>query len=156
MLPMKQLNLISRDIIGCAIKVHRTLGPGLLESVYVDALCIELEMARIRYERGTEVPIVYAGRSLSAPLKLDLLVANEVIVEAKAVQELNPVHEAQLLTYLRLTAKTLGLLINFNTVLLKEGIRRKILNPPSTSAPLGVLSDSVVKSCSVTDSETKK
>src|SRR5690242_1343300 len=116
MLPMKRLNILSRDIIGCAIKVHRALGPGLLESIYEDALCIELSRSKLSYARQVPVPVIYDGHVLNAPLKLDIIVANEIILEIKAIDQLHPVHEAQLVSYLRLAGKQLGLLINFNTV----------------------------------------
>ncbi|HEY3323935.1 MAG TPA: GxxExxY protein [Planctomycetota bacterium] len=126
MVPTATLNGLSHLIIGCAIEVHRRLGPGLLESIYVDALCIELERAGLSYERQKDVPIIYRDRKLGAPLKLDLIVAGKVIIEVKSVSELAPVHEAQLLSYLRLTGIDLGLLINFNVAVLKSGVRRKM------------------------------
>lgn len=121
----KQLNLITRRIIGCAIEVHRRLGPGLLESVYEEALCMEMKHDGLAFQRQLSVPIIYRNEKLNVPLKLDLLIADAVIVELKAVEEILPVHEAQLLSYLRLAKKDLGLLINFNVPILKEGIRRK-------------------------------
>jgi len=126
MLPAKALNQLSRRIIGCAIAVHRQLGPGLLEGVYEEALCIEMDCNGLAYERQLPVKLTYRGKQLRTPLKLDLLVAAEVIVEVKAVEGILPVHEAQLLSYLRLAQKDLGLLINFHVPVLKEGIRRKI------------------------------
>ena len=130
MLPSKQLNMLTRQIIGCAIEVHRQLGPGLLESIYEEALCVELESARLTYQRQKAVPIIYKNKQLATPLKFDLMVSDEILVEVKAVESLSPIHEAQLLSYLRLTQKNLGLLINFNVLVLKDGIRRKINQLP--------------------------
>jgi len=111
-------------IIGGAIEVHRTLGPGLLESVYEECLAVELGLRGLRCERQRAVPLQYKGRQLGVDLKIDLLVNDRVVVELKAVEKLLPIHEAQIITYLRLTGKPLGLLINFNVPLLKDGIRR--------------------------------
>ena len=126
----KELNLLTRSIIGCAIQVHKTLGPGLLESVYEGAMCLELEHHKIPYRNQVYLPIFYRRKRISAPLKIDLLVAETVIVELKAIDVLLPVHEAQLLSYLRLSGKDVGLLINFNVCVLKEGIRRKMRTFP--------------------------
>jgi GxxExxY protein len=109
-----------------AIEVHRTLGPGLLEGLYETALAIELDERRIKYARQVKVPATYQGRSLGDYI-VDLIVEDLVIVEVKRVAHLLPVFEAQLITYLRLTGKRLGLLINFNTRLVKEGIVRRVL-----------------------------
>jgi GxxExxY protein len=119
-------NVITSRIIGCAIEVHRTLGPGLLEAMYETALCIELENAGIPYVRQMRVPAYYKGRLLGE-YRVDLVVADAVLVEVKCVERLHPVLEAQLLTYLRVTKKRLGLLINFNSSVLKEGITRRVL-----------------------------
>lgn len=121
----KEINALTRQIIGCAITVHRELGPGLLESIYEEALCVELELAGLRVTRQKRVPIIYREKPLATPLKLDLLVEEMVIVEVKAVETVIPVHEAQLLSYLRLTTKDVGLLLNFNVATLRDGIRRK-------------------------------
>ena len=121
-----KLNKITSGIIGCAIEVHRNLGPGLLESIYEGALCCELEEKKISYKRQVSIPIIYKEKNLGDH-RLDLLVENEVIVELKAVEKHNPVFDAQLLSYLRLTDKKIGLLINFNVPLLKKGIKRIIL-----------------------------
>jgi GxxExxY protein len=117
---------LTERIIGCAIEVHRTLGPGLLESAYVEALTVELAEAGLRFARQVPVPLTYKGRYLGE-YRLDLLVEDAVVVEVKAVERFDPVHEAQLLTYLRLTGKRVGLLINFNQRLLREGIKRRVL-----------------------------
>jgi GxxExxY protein len=114
----------TKPIIGCAIEVHRKLGPGLLESVYEECLAVELGLRGLRYERQRTVPLQYKGHRLRADLKLDLIVDDRVIVELKVVEKLLPIHEAQILTYLRLTEKPFGLLLNFNVPLLKDGIRR--------------------------------
>src|SRR2546423_1624358 len=108
---------LTQKIIGCAIEVHRHLGPGLLEATYESALCIEMEESALRYERQLTYPAVYKGRTIGE-YRLDLMIENAVIVELKSVERLDPVFEAQILTYLRITGKKLGLLINFNTRLL--------------------------------------
>jgi GxxExxY protein len=117
---------ITEKIIGCAIRVHRELGPGLLESVYEAALCVELDEAGLIYQRQAPVPLFYKGHAVGE-YRLDLLVADAVIVEVKAVDRLDPVFEAQLLSYLRLTGKRAGLLINFHVPVLKSGVRRVVL-----------------------------
>jgi len=117
------LNQLTKRIIGCAIEVHRNLGPGLLESVYEAALCIELDLGGLSYERQKVVPVSYKGRPIGEH-RLDILVEDTVILELKSVERLDPVFEAQILGYLRMTGKPLGLLINFNSRLLKDGIRR--------------------------------
>jgi len=120
------LNKITEKIIGCAIEVHRILGPGLLESIYESALCYEFDESNIKYTRQQSVPILYKGHELGE-CRLDLLVWDEIIVELKAVDRIEPLFEAQLLTYLRITGKKLGLLLNFNVPVLKKGIKRIIL-----------------------------
>ena len=129
---------VTEKVIGAAIEVHQLMGPGLLESVYQQALQIEFALRGIRFEAQAPVPLIYKGRAMAAPLKLDLLVDGVVIVEIKAVQRLEPVHAAQLLTYLRLTGLTSGLLLNFNEITLKQGIQRvsNSLRPSAYSAPL--------------------
>jgi len=117
---------ISYKIIGAAIEVHRTLGAGLLESVYEDALCIELDLQNIKYERQKLIELEYKGRRISN-LVPDLIVENSVIVELKSVQTLEQIHTAQVLTYLKLTNLRTGLLINFNVTVLKDGIKRIVL-----------------------------
>ena len=114
-------------IIGCGMKVHSKLGPGLLESVYEECLCHELARAGLNFRRQVESRIKYDDFCLASGLRLDLLVEESVIVEVKAVENLLAVHEAQLLTYLRITGKRLGLLLNFNVPHFRNGIRRKIL-----------------------------
>jgi GxxExxY protein len=120
-------NELSKIIVDSAIEVHRTFGgPGLLESVYRDGMIIELRRRGVLVEKEKQIPIVYKGETVSAPLKLDLLVDNLVIVECKAVSTPHPVFEAQLLTYLRLTNLKLGLLINFGHRYVKNGIDRVV------------------------------
>jgi len=121
-----KINQLTERIIGCAIEVHRQLGPGLLESIYESALGVELELAGLKYVRQAVVPVVYKGRSLGEH-RIDLIVEDTVIIEIKSVERFDPVFEAQILTYLKLTNKKIGLLINFNTRLLKDGINRFIL-----------------------------
>ena len=117
-------NEISSLVIKAAIAVHRALGPGLLESVYQVCLFAELKSMGLRVQEQVAVPIVYRGERLANDLRIDLLVEDRVIVEIKAVEELHSIHTAQLLTYLKLTNKKLGLLINFNTIKLIEGLER--------------------------------
>ncbi len=122
-----EVDATARAIVDAAIKVHKTLGPGLLESVYEACLYHELVQRGLRVERQVAVPIVYDGITLREGLRLDLLVNNLVICELKAVESLQPVHQAQLLTQLRLSGKRLGLLLNFNVALMKDGIRRLVV-----------------------------
>ena len=118
-------NEISRIIVDRAIEVHRTLGgPGLLEAVYEEALVHELSVAGLRVERQVPVPIIYKGRQLGTPLRLDMRVEGMVLVETKAMSEYNLLFSAQMLTYLRLTHLKLGLVINFGEVYVKDGIHR--------------------------------
>lgn len=124
---MNNLNKISFDIIGCAYKVHRELGPGLLESTYEACLCYELIKKNYSVERQKELPVIYNDVYINAGYRIDLLVNDLIIVELKAVQSMMPVFEAQLLTYLKLSKKNLGLLINFNVCNLQNGIIRRIL-----------------------------
>ena len=121
-----EINVLTHKIIGHAIEVHRVLGPGLLETIYEAAMCIEFDDAGVKYERQTRLPAYYKGRLLGE-YRVDLVVDDLVLVEVKAIERLNPVFEAQLLTYLRLTGKRIGLLINFNSRLLKDGVKRLIL-----------------------------
>jgi len=120
-------NALTYSIIGAAIEVHRLLGPGLLESAYEECLCHELHLRGIPFERQKPIPVVYKGVKLESGYRLDLLVAGQVVLELKAVEALCPIHEAIMLTYLRLSDHHLGLLINFNVIVLKDGIRRYIL-----------------------------
>jgi GxxExxY protein len=123
------VNELSNIVIGAALEVHRTLGPGLLESVYEEALCIELRLRSISFVRQALVPVRYKGYT-AGDMRLDLLVDDAIIVELKAVDELAQIHSAQLLSYLRLTGYKLGLLINFNVPLLRNGVKRLVLSRP--------------------------
>jgi GxxExxY protein len=122
-----ELKELTGQIIGAAIEVHKALGPGLLESVYEKCLCLELELRGLKFERQLALPLEYKGVRLDVGLKLDFVVEGKVVVEIKAVEKPLPVHEAQLLTYLRMGGYRVGLLLNFNTSVLKEGITRMIL-----------------------------
>jgi GxxExxY protein len=119
--------LVSHEVLGAAIEVHRHLGPGLLESIYEAALCRELWLRHIGVERQVPIRIEYKGLRLRTAVRLDLLVEDSVVVEVKAVEHLAPVHRAQLLTYLKVTGHHVGLLINFNVHLLRSGMRRMLL-----------------------------
>lgn len=122
----RQENDISGKIIGAAIEVHRKLGPGLLESAYEECLCCEMALRVIKFERQVPLPLNYKGVDLDCGYRLDLLVEDKVIVELKSIETLEPIHDAQLLTYLRLRNAWLGLIINFNVIMLKDGVRRLV------------------------------
>lgn len=122
-----KLNELTREIIGAAIEVHRALGPGLLESAYEECLCKELTLRQISFERQRPLPSEYKGLKLECGYRLDLLITGIVVVEVKAAEVLLPIHEAQLLTYLKLGGWKVGLLINFNVPVIKQGIRRLVL-----------------------------
>ena len=120
-------NELSKIIVDCAVEVHRTLGgPGLLESVYEEALAWELEYRRIRVERQLSVPIIYKGNQLVAPLRLDMLVEGQVVIEVKATAQYNPIAEAQALTYLRMMNLKLAMVVNFGERLVSNGIHRVV------------------------------
>jgi len=119
-------NEISEKIIGAAIEVHRILGPGLLESVYEDALCHELHLRVLRFQRQQSVQVSYKEANLSTDLRLDLLVEDKVIVDLKAKETLSKIDKPKLLTYLRLSCKHLGLIINFHEKLLRDGVHRVV------------------------------
>ena len=122
----RQENDISGKIIGAAIEVHKHLGPGLLESAYEECLCCEMALRGIKFERQVSLPLNYKGVVLDCGYRLDLLVEDKVIVELKSIETLEPIHDAQLLTYLRLRDEWLGLIINFNVIMLKDGVRRLV------------------------------
>jgi GxxExxY protein len=122
-----EINQITETIIGSAIEVHRHLGPGLLESAYHSCLAREIALRNLSFEQEVLLPIDYKGVQLDCGYRLDFLIEHTVIVELKAVEKLQPVHEAQLLTYLKLTGCKVGLLINFNVPVLKQGIKRMVL-----------------------------
>lgn len=125
--PDKELDRLAHGVIGAALEVHRELGPGLLESVYEEAVCIELRLRGIPFVRQLRKTVSYKGRTIGKG-KLDLLVGGCLIVELKAVDALAPIHSAQLISYLRMSGNHLGLLINFNVPLRKNGIKRVIMS----------------------------
>lgn len=120
-------NAITREIIGAAIEVHRQLGPGLLESAYEECLCHELTARKVSFERQKPIPLVYKDAKLDCGYRLDILVEGKIVVELKSIDGLGPIHDAIVLTYLKLSGHKLGLLINFNVTLLKDGIKRFIM-----------------------------
>jgi GxxExxY protein len=124
-------NKLAKDVLNCAFTVHKNLGPGLLESAYQIALEAELTEAGIPFKAQYEIPLEYKGRTISTAYRLDLLVADQLIVELKAVESISRLHLAQTLTYLKLTGCTLGLILNFNVILMKRGIKR-VINSPKT------------------------
>lgn len=121
------INQLTYEVIGAAIDVHRKLGPGLLESAYRECLCRELFLRQVPFERERPLPLTYKGIRLECGYRLDILVNNQLALEIKSVEALAPIHDAQLLTYLRLGGWHVGLLFNFNVVVLKDGIHRKIM-----------------------------
>ncbi len=120
------VNKTTEAIIGAAIEVHKHLGPGLLESTYEECLCEELSLRKIPFKRQVVLPVVYKGKKLDAGYRIDLLVNNEVVVELKTVDAILPIHEAQTLTYMRLGGWQVGLILNFNVTILKNGIKRLV------------------------------
>ena len=124
---MKNLNELTDAIIGAAMEVHRALGPGLLESTYEVCLCRELIIRELRFERQVPISIEYKGVKLDCGYRADIVVDNSILVEIKAIDSLLSIHEAQLLSYLKLGGWKIGLLINFNVELLKHGLRRRVL-----------------------------
>jgi GxxExxY protein len=140
----KTLNDLTKSVIGAAIEVHRALGPGLLESAYEICLCRELNLREIQFRRQVPIPVGYKGVKLDCGYRSDVIIEDSLLLELKAVDALLPIHEAQLLSYLKLTGLNVGLLINFNVELLRDGIRRRVLNsgPPlfgSVSSALSVV-----------------
>ena len=117
-------NQLTNEIIGSAIEVHRHLGPGLLESTYEECLAFELQERDLTVERQLELPVLYKGNQLEQNYRIDLLVNNQVIIELKSIKKIEPIHDAQLLTYLKLANKKYGLLLNFNVPVMRQGIRR--------------------------------
>jgi GxxExxY protein len=118
---------LTEQIIGAAIEVHRAIGPGLLETIYEECLCHELNLRRLTFKRQLIVPVTYKGVNLSCGHRLDLLLEDTVILELKAIEQILSVHEAQLLTYLRLLNKPVGFILNFNVPVMKHGIVRRVL-----------------------------
>ena len=143
---MLEENPLTDKIIGAALEVHRHIGPGLLESAYEECLCSELSRCGLRFQRQVHLPVLYKGLRLDCAYKMDLVVEDSVVVEIKAIDQLLPIHKAQLLTYLRASGKRTGLLINFNVVKLKDGLRRVLNGYSPSPCDLRVLRDSVVKS----------
>ena len=125
---------LTANVIGAAMEVHRALGPGLLESTYEECMARELQLSGLRFERQVALPVAYKGVKLDCGYRLDFVVDQAVVLELKAVDTLRPIHEAQLLTYLRLGGWTVGLLINFNVPVLRNGIKRVVLNYRDISA----------------------
>ena len=123
-----EVNQLTEMVIGACIEVHRTIGPGLLESAYFQCLCRELSLRNISFHKEFPLPINYKGMLLDCGYKVDLLIDGRLLLELKSVDALHPVHEAQLMTYLRLGGWEIGLLINFNVTMLKDGIKRRVLN----------------------------
>jgi len=118
------INKLSRKIIGAAIEVHKALGPGLLESTYEECLCHELSLREISFKRQKPLPLAYKGKKLDCGYRLDIIVENIIILELKSCEKIEPIHKAQLLTYLKLSGLNLGLLLNFNVSVMRDGIIR--------------------------------
>ena len=124
---MIQHEEITEPVIGAAIEVHRVLGPGLLESVYERCLCRELDLRGTSFQRQVPLPVVYKGEAVDCDLRIDIVLPGMLIVEVKSYEKTLPIHEAQLLTYMKLTGIRIGLLINFNVKLLRDGFKRMVL-----------------------------
>lgn len=118
------INQLSNRIIGAAIEVHKALGPGLLESAYEECLCEELDVRRLKYVRQVPLPVYYKSRKLDCGYRLDVVVENAIILELKSCEKIEPIYEAQLLTYLKLSGLHLGLILNFNVSMMRDGIKR--------------------------------
>ena len=127
---------LTDKVIGACIEIHQAVGPGLLESAYEGCLCHELSLAGLQFERQKPLPVHYKGVNLDCGYRLDLVIENRLVMELKAVEQLLPVHEAQLLTYLKLSGMPLGLLVNFNVARLKDGLKRMVNRFPDFSASL--------------------
>jgi GxxExxY protein len=119
-----EINQLTERVTGACMEIHKTLGPGLLESAYEECVCHELRLAGLGFERQRPLPVTYKGVQLDCGYRLDLIIEDKLVVELKAVRELSPIHEAQLLTYLKISGLTVGLLINFNVPVLRRGIKR--------------------------------
>ncbi len=128
----EKLNRITETIVGVAINIHRTLGPGLLESAYEACMVYDIVQAGLKVEQQKPLPVVYRGVRLECSYRLDLMIENEVIVEIKSIEKLLPIHRAQLMSYLKLSGCKVGLLINFNVEVLKNGIQRVVNNFPDS------------------------
>ncbi len=120
-------NTLTEKIIGAAIEVHKALGPGLLESVYENCLCLELQLSGLSFERQKALPVIYKGIRLETGLRIDIVVESAVVVELKCVENIAPIHESQLLTYMRLSSISTGLILNFYTSRMIDGIKRMVL-----------------------------
>lgn len=120
----ERINFLTEKIIGCAIEVHKAIGPGSLESAYEECLCYELAQNGLKFERQIPLPVVYKGVKLDCGYKLDVIVEDTIIIELKAVDRIIAIHEAQLLSYLRMLDLRVGLILNFHSSVLKEGIKR--------------------------------
>ena len=131
----RRLDLLTEQVIGACIEVHRTLGPGLLESAYEECLCHELSLRKIRFERQVPLPVQYKAVKLDCGYRMDLVIEKRIVIELKTVESLLPIHEAQLLTYLKLSGIKCGLLVNFHVPLLKSGLKRIVNELPDLSAP---------------------
>ncbi|MEW6313077.1 MAG: GxxExxY protein [Pseudomonadota bacterium] len=131
----QRINELTDRIIGCAIDVHKAIGPGLLESAYEQCLSREMELGGIRFKRQVTLPVEYKGSKLDCGYVMDIVVEDLVIVELKTVERILPVHEAQLLTYLKLYKRSVGLLLNFNVDVMRQGIKRIVNNFIEPSAP---------------------
>ena len=134
---VNDLNEVTDAIIGAAIEVHRALGPGLLESTYEMCLCRELNIRGLSFERQVPIPVQYKGVKLDYGYRADLVVENAILVERKAIDSLSSIHDAQMLSYLKLSGHKIGLLMNFNVELLKHGIRRRVLGLSEGKVALG-------------------
>lgn len=130
-----EINQLTERVIGACIEIHKTLGPGLLESAYEECLCHQLNLAGTHFERQRLLPVAYKGVQLDCGYRLDVVVENKLIVELKSVEALAPIHDAQLLTYLKLSGLTVGLLINFNVPVLRRGIKRIVNHFEEGSEP---------------------
>lgn len=133
-MPHQRVNQLTEKIIGCAIEVHKALGPGLLESAYEECFCYELSQNGMVVNRQVPLPVIYKGIKLDCGYKIDVLVDDIIIIELKTVERLLPKHEAQLLTYLKVYQRPLGLLMNFNVPILKNGIKRLVNHFQENSA----------------------
>ena len=125
---IERLNSLTEKIIGCAIEVHRAIGPGLLESAYEECLCYEQAQNGLNFERQVSLPVRYKEVNLDCGYRLDLIIEGDVIIEVKAVERIIPIHEAQLLSYLKMLNKRLGLILNFHSPVMKYGIKRIVNN----------------------------
>lgn len=126
-----QVEKISQKVVHCLYEVHKNIGPGYLEKIYEDCLCEEFELQGVKYTRQAPLKIIYKGREIPTLYRLDLVVENKIIIELKCVEKILPVHKAQIMSYLKMSDLELGFLMNFNSVLMKEGLRRVVLKRTS-------------------------